>query len=365
MIMSEQENQEPQAPTSFVDSVMAATSNEAPAPEPPKEAPAKVDEPAAGTVDQETEAPSTETEVTQDKSSDQNWKALRDAKKALEADKLSALAEIDRLKGNLSKFDQAEIDKLRSDYDSLSAELATVDAYRSPEVKAAKERAEATASDTVKAIRRLIPEAEGLEKALALPADQRDAKLASLLEEASPAAAARVWTQVDRLDEAHASVDALAESARAKGADWKAEQTQRQEAERAQLAEQTDQLFQAGLQAAVEEMPELFSLDGTDEQKQQTSDRINYAKQVLTAQMSPEETVQTAFLAGIGKTALVREKAFTAAVVELKSANEELQARISELEAAEPGGGSSPADGGAPEIKAGTFADTIMSMTSG
>lgn len=352
---------------SFTDAAMKAMEPEPPkeappAPEPPKqEAPPapepKTEEPKAP------DTPPTEPKTEDASDQDRNWKELREAKKTLEAERLTALAEIDKLKGELSKFDQGEIDKLKSDYDSLSAELATVDAYRSPEVKKAKERVTTMTADAVKAIRRLLPEAEGLEDTVSLPPDLRDQKLAALLEEASPAAASRVWTLVDRVDEAKSDMESLAESAKAKSTEWKAEQTRKEQQQQAEATAQTERLYQAGLEAAIEEMPDLFTVEGTEEQKQQTLDRINYAKRVLSEPMTPEETVQTAFLAGIGKTALLREKAFTAAVAELKTANEDLQTRINELENASPGAGGTSPDNTAPAIKPGTFADTVLSMT--
>lgn len=301
-----------------------------------------------------------------------NFKALRESKKELEqkfkeleATRTDLQSQLTQTKTELEtarlEFNKEEFESLKKERETLAMQLAELDVMRSPEVQRAREKVSAEVQNAIKSIRRLIPDSEGLEKALAKEPEERDKAIAAMLEDAPASTASRVWGLVDRVDSAQQTVDEALSLAEGNLSKWK--ESKQTEAQRAKEQEReiTERMYHQGILAAQEEMPELFQIkEGEDTHNKQVSERLAFTKKVLFEPMSEEETVQTAFLAGIGKTAMVREKAFTEALARSEAERQALAEKLKAFEEAEPTGSSGATEGGSEQIDAGFFAKTVL-----
>ena len=247
------------------------------------------------------------------------------------------MSQLDQLKAELegakTKFDLDDYERIKSEREELANQVAELDILRSPEVKRARDRVESEIKESAKSIQRLAPSLEGIERVLRMTPEARDKALADMLEDVGPGVSSRIWTLVDRVDTANMAVEEITTSARSKVEEWRQSKESQVQQQREAETKATEQLYHLGLQTAQEEMPELFSLkDGEDTHNKQVSERLAYTKKVLFEPMTEEETVQTAFLAGIGKTSLVREKAYVEALARSEA---ERQAMAEKLEAYE------------------------------
>lgn len=301
-----------------------------------------------------------------------NWKALRDSKKELEkrqkeleASRTDLEAQLTQTKEELEaarlSFNKEEFESLKQERDQLALQIAELDILKSPEVKRAQAKVSSEIQNAVKSIRRLLPDQEGLDKVLGMEPDARDKALANMLEDVNASTASRVWSLVDKVDTAQQQVEEAASLAQENLSKWK--ESKASEAQRKQAEERstTEKLYIQGIQAAQEEMPELFSMqDGEDAHNKQVSERLAFAKKVLFEPMSEEETVQTAFLAGIGRTAAVREKAFSEALAKSEAERQALAEKLKAYEEAQPEGSSGGTESGSETVDAGFFAKTVL-----
>ena len=360
---------EPETP--FSKAVMQSMSTDAPEPKTQDTEPA----PKQQAEEPPKEAPKSEPEDDLKGFSDEqktNWKALRESKKEVEtrlkdseATRTDLVSQLDQLKAELEsakkQFDVDDYERIKSEREELANQVAELDILRSPEVKRARDKVESELKEAAKGIQRIAPSLDGVERVLRMNPEARDKALAEMLEEVSPAVSSRVWTLVDRVDTANLQVSEITDSAQGKLEEWKQSKQQQVQQQQAETQKATERLYHLGLQTAQEEMPELFALqDGKDTHNQQVSDRLSYTKKVLFEPMTEEETVQTAFLAGIGKTALVREKAYTEALARSEAERQALAEKLKAFEDAQPGASSGYTEASEEAGDVGYFARTVL-----
>lgn len=308
-----------------------------------------------------------------------NWKALRQAKKEADRElkeykaKLTDLAsKLDHTSSELESsrkiFDLEAHNKLKAELEDAHNQLTEVDILRSPEVKAAQDRVKTEIQKAETAIRRQLPEQEGLSRILGMAPEQRDKAVTNLLEDADPRVAARVWNLVDKIDSAQMEAEASMTLAQDKVQAWRqTKDAQLKSQQEAQQKQATD-LFLQGLQAAQDTeggFPEYFAEqegEQFEDSNKLVRESTNFARRVLTEPMSEEELAQVAFLAGIGKAAPLRQQAMTHALAASERERSELKARIEELEKASPtGSGSFNEGGGSSDAGAvGAFAKAVL-----
>jgi len=359
---------EPETP--FSKAVMESMSTDAPEPKTQDTAPAP--EPQAK---EPSKAPESEPEEDLKGFSDEqktNWKALRESKKEIEtrlkdseATRTDLVSQLDQLKAELEgakkQFDLEDYERIKSEREELANQVAELDILRSPEVKRARDRVESELKEAAKGIQRIAPSLEGVERVLRMNPEARDKALADMLEEVSPAVSSRIWTLVDRVDTANSAVEEITTSAQSKVEEWRQSKESQVRQQREAETKATEQLYHLGLQTAQEEMPELFSLkDGEDTHNKQVSERLAYTKKVLFEPMTEEETVQTAFLAGIGKTSLVREKAYIEALARSEAERQAMADKLKAFEDAQPGASSGYTEGSEEAGDVGYFARTVL-----
>jgi len=347
------------------DAPEAKTQDTEPAPKPQAKEPAKA--PA--------KAPESEPEDDLKGFSDEpktNCKALRETKKEIEtrlkdseATRTDLVSQLDQLRAELEgakkQFDLEDYERLKSEREELANQVAELDILRSPEVKRARDKVESEIKDAAKSIQRLAPSLEGIERVLRMTPEARDKALAEMLEDVGSAVSSRIWTLVDRVDTAQLQVDDIMNSAQSKVDEWRQSKESQLKQQRDAETKATEQLYHLGLQTAQEEMPELFSLkDGEDTHNKQVSDRLAYTKKVLFEPMTEEETVQTAFLAGIGKTSLVREKAYVEALARSEAERQAMAEKLKAYEDAQPSGTSGYTEASSDEGGVGYFARTVL-----
>jgi len=360
---------EPETP--FSKAVMESMSTDAPEPKTQDTEPApkqQADEPPK-------EAPKSEPEDDLKGFSDEqktNWKALRESKKEIEtrlkdseATRTDLVSQLDQLKAELEgakkQFDLDDYERIKSEREELANQVAELDILRSPEVKRARDRVESELKEAAKGIQRIAPSLDGVERVLRMNPEARDKALAEMLEEVSPAVSSRIWTLVDRVDSANMAVEEITTSAQSKVEEWRQSKESQVQQQREAETKATEQLYHLGLQTAQEEMPELFSLkDGEDTHNKQVSERLAYTKKVLFEPMTEEETVQTAFLAGIGKTSLVREKAYIEALARSEAERQAMADKLKAFEDAQPGASSGYTEASEEAGDVGYFARTVL-----
>ena len=339
---------------------------------PPKEEVEATPPKEESTPPKEAEATPPKEELEEDDGQKMNWKALRESKKELEkrqkeleASRTDLEAQLSQTKEELEAarlaFNKDEFESLKKERDQLAMQLTELDLLRSPEVKQAQAKVTSEIQNAVKSIRRLLPDQEGLDRILQMEPEARDKAMAGLLEDAPASTASRVWGLVDRVDNAQQQVEEASSTAKENLSKWKDSQTNELQRKQQEERELTENLYLKGIQAAQEEMPELFQLkDGEDAHNKQVSERLSFTKKVLFEPMTEEETVQTAFLAGIGRTAALREKAFTEALAKSESERQALAEKLKAYEEAQPTGSSGATESGEQEVDVGSFAKTVM-----
>lgn len=357
---------------SFTKSVMESMTTDAPAKEPVKQEPKPVEQ-EPKPVEQESE-PKAEDDL-KGFSDEQktNWKALRESKKDIEkrykeseATRTDLVAQLDQLKADLAaakqSFDVEEFDRLKVEREELVNQLAELDILRSPEVKRARDNVKATIDNAVKSIRRLLPEQTGFDRILGMNPEARDKALQELLEDASPSVASRVWQLVDKVDSAQQQVDEITTMAEGRLDEWKQSKQQEVEVRKQTERKQTEQLYHLGLQAAQEEMPELFALkDGDDTHNKQVSERLAYVKQQLFEPFDESDAVKHAFYGAVGKTAITTQKLTLEALAKSEAERQSLKEKLAAYESAEPGGSfASNEGGGSQRVEPGYFANTVL-----
>jgi hypothetical protein len=354
----------------FSDSVMASMTTDAPA---------KQERPQTEEAPEPQEAPKSAEpqEASEDDEQKTNWKALRESKKEIEkkykeseATRTDMMAQLEQLKGELTaakeSYDAEEYAKLKAEREEMVNQIAELDILRSPEVRKARERVDSVIESAVKSIKRLMPEAQGFGKILALSPDARDAALRDLLEDASVSSrvASRVWQLVDKVDNAQQQVEEITSMAEGKLEEWK--QSKEQQATQQQQSERqkTEQLYHLGLQSAQEDMPELFGIkDGDDEHNKQVAERLGYVKQMLFEPFDETDAVKHAFYASLGRSAVTTQKMQLEALAKSEAERQTLKERLKAYEDAEPGGsgGANEEGGGAGKIEPGWFTNTVLS----
>lgn len=309
--------------------------------------------------------PATEEEAPTGLSTEQsaNWKAMRQAKKETDNElkeykaRLTDLAsKLDHTSTELESsrkiFDLEAHNNLKAELEDARNQLTEVDILRSPEVKAAHARVKVEIQKAETAIKRQLPEQEGLSRILGMAPDQRDKAITNLLEDSNPSVAARVWSLVDKIDSAQQVAEDVASTAQENVESWRQTKDAQIKAQQDAQQKQATDLFLLGLQAAQDTeggFPEYFSEqegEQFEDSNKLVRDSTNFARRVLTESMSEEELAQVAFLAGIGKSAPLRQQAMTHALAASERERGELKARIEELEKASPSGGSSYNEGG-------------------
>jgi hypothetical protein len=370
---------EPETP--FSKAVMESMSTDAPEPKTQDTAPApepQAKEPAKEPTKAQAKAPESEPEEDLKGFSDEqktNWKALRESKKEIEtrlkdseATRTDLVSQLDQLKAELEgakkQFDLDDYERIKSEREELANQVAELDILRSPEVKRARDRVESEIKESAKSIQRLAPSLEGIERVLRMTPEARDKALADMLEDIGPGVSSRIWTLVDRVDTANMAVEEITTSAQSKVEEWRQSKESQVQQQREAETKATEQLYHLGLQTAQEEMPELFSLkDGEDTHNKQVSERLSYTKKVLFEPMTEEETVQTAFLAGIGKTSLVREKAYVEALARSEAERQAMAEKLEAYENAQPSGTSGYTEASESDGGVGYFTRTVLANT--
>lgn len=310
-----------------------------------------------------------------------NWKALRQAKKEADRELKEYKARLTDLSSKLDltsselettrkTFDLEEHNSLKAQLEDYQNQLAEVDILRSPEVKAAQERVKSEISKAEVAIKRQMPEIEGLSRILSMVPDQRDKAITSMLEDASPSVASRVWSLVDRIDAAQVEAEQSTNVAQDKVEAWRQNKDAQARSEQEAQQKRSQDLFLQGLQAAQDKengFPQYFlEQEGEefDDSNKFAREATNFARDVMTNPKSEEEFAQVAFLAGIGKTAPLREHAMQTALAASEKERAELKARIEELEKATPSGSSTFNEGGsqASAGEPGSFARSVLNF---
>ena len=291
-----------------------------------------------------------------------NWKALRESKKKVDTELKEARARLTDLNAKLDStstelessrktFDLEEHNSLKEKVADLTNQLAEVDILRSPEVKAAQEKVKSEVANAEKSIKRILPEQDGLARILTMAPQDRERALIAMLEDAPASVSSRVWSLVDRIDDAQINADNLTESAKDKVQEWKQTQASRQESEQKERDKRASDLYLSGLQTAQSEsegFPEYFTeKEGAEfeDNNRLVRETVNFTRSTLTEPQSEEQLAQVAFLAGIGKVAPLRQKALTEALARSEAERAELITKLEAFENAAPGAGGSQGSG--------------------